>query len=50
MYEEDLFPVLRTLWVSIEMAFDHEEHRVDLCLTQILAGMLGTRPGALHQQ
>jgi hypothetical protein len=47
MYEEDLFQVLRTVWVSIEMRFDHEEHRVDLCLILILAGMLGTRPGAL---
>lgn len=35
------------VWVSIEMTFDHEEHRVDLCLILILAGMLGTRPGAL---
>ncbi|MCJ1478787.1 hypothetical protein MMC13_007471 [Lambiella insularis] len=47
MYEEDLFQVIKTVWVSTEMTFDHEQHRVDLSLILILAGMLGTRPGAL---
>lgn len=29
------------------MTFDYEQHRVDLSLILILAGMLGTRPGVL---
>ncbi|KAH7025324.1 hypothetical protein B0J12DRAFT_610384 [Macrophomina phaseolina] len=47
MHVEDLFEVLRTLWVSTEMAFDHERHRVQLSLIMLLAGITGSRPGAL---
>ncbi|EKG09599.1 hypothetical protein MPH_13344 [Macrophomina phaseolina MS6] len=47
MHVEDLFEVLRTLWVSTEMTFDHERHRVQLSLIMLLAGITGSRPGAL---
>lgn len=47
MHVEDLFEVLRTLWISTEMTFDHERHRTQLSLIMILAGITGSRPGAL---
>jgi hypothetical protein len=47
MYEEDLFVVVKAILVFPEISFDHEQHRADLSLVLILAGILGTRPGAL---
>ncbi|KAH7002679.1 hypothetical protein B0J12DRAFT_551472, partial [Macrophomina phaseolina] len=47
MHVEDLFEVLRTLWVSTEINFDHERHRTQLSLIMLLAGITGSRPGAL---
>lgn len=47
MHAEDLFEVLRTLWASTEMTFDHERHRTQLSLIMLLAGITGSRPGAL---
>lgn len=47
MYVEDLFEVLKTQWTSSEMTFDHERHRVELCLFLLLAGTTGNRPAAL---
>lgn len=47
MHVEDLFEVLRTLWVSTDMTFDHERHRTQLSLIMLLAGITGSRPGAL---
>lgn len=47
MHVEYLFEVLKTLWASTEMAFDHERHRTQLSLIMLLAGITGSRPGAL---
>lgn len=47
MHVEDLFEVLRTQWVSTEMTFNYERHRTQLSLIMLLAGITGSRPGAL---
>ncbi|KAB2569482.1 hypothetical protein DBV05_g11844 [Lasiodiplodia theobromae] len=47
MHVEDLFEVLKTLWTSTDMTFDHERHRTQLSLIMLLAGITGSRPGAL---
>lgn len=47
MRAEDLFELLKTLWVSKETRFNHERHRVQMALIMQLAGITGNRPGAL---
>ena len=47
MRAEDEFELLKTLWLSGEILFDHERHRVALALILQLAGITGNRPGAL---
>ena len=47
MRAEDEFELLKTLFVSTEMTFDHERHRVELALILQLAGITGNRPAAL---
>ncbi len=47
MRAEDLFELLKTLWVSNEIKFKHERHRVQLALIMQLAGITGNRSGAL---
>ena len=47
MRAEDEFELLKTLFLSVEIAFDHERHRVQLALIMQLAGITGNRPAAL---
>ena len=47
MRAEDEFELLKTLWSSPEMSFEHERLRVQLALIVQLAGITGNRPGAL---
>ncbi|KAK0858525.1 hypothetical protein LTR87_017765 [Friedmanniomyces endolithicus] len=47
MRAEDEFEMLRTLWGSSTLTFDHERQRVQLALIMQLAGITGTRPSAL---
>lgn len=44
---EDEFELLKTLWSSPLMRFQHERLRVQLALIAQLAGITGNRPGAL---
>ena len=44
---EDEFELLKTLYLSSEMTFNHERHRVQLALIIQLAGIIGNRPAAL---
>ena len=44
---EDEFELLRTLYCSSKMVFDHERHRIELALILQLAGITGNRPTAL---
>jgi integrase len=44
---EDEFALLKTLWCSSELAFDHERYRIQLALLLQLAGITGSRPDAL---
>ncbi|KAK5109961.1 hypothetical protein LTR85_001800 [Meristemomyces frigidus] len=44
---EDEFELLKTLWSSPSLTFDHERMRVQLALIAQLAGITGNRPGAL---
>ncbi|KAK3626089.1 hypothetical protein LTR22_023305 [Elasticomyces elasticus] len=41
------YTLLRTLWSSLSLIFNHERLRVQLALIAQLAGMSGNRPGAL---
>lgn len=47
MRAEDEFELLKTLYLSVEIIFDHERHRVELALIVQLAGITGNRPAAL---
>lgn len=47
MWAEDEFELLKTLFLSVEIVFDHERHRVQLALIMQLAGITGNRPAAL---
>lgn len=47
MRAEDEFELLKTLYLSSEMTFNHERHRVQLALIMQLAGITGNRPAAL---
>lgn len=47
MRAEDLFELLKTLWASNKIKFNHERHRVQLALILQLGGITGNRPGAL---
>ncbi|KAI9893013.1 MAG: hypothetical protein M1814_000897 [Vezdaea aestivalis] len=47
MRSEDEFELLKTLWLSTDMRFDHERHRLELAFILQLAGITGNRPGAL---
>ena len=47
MRAEDEFELLKTLYVSVEMIFDHERHRVELALILQLADITGNRPAVL---
>lgn len=47
MRAEDELELLKTPWLSYEIAFDHERHRIALGLILQLAGNTGNRPGAL---
>ena len=47
MRAEDEFELLKTLYLSTEMNFNHERHRVQLALIMQLAGITGNRPAAL---
>lgn len=47
MRAEDLFELLKTLWVSKEIRFSHERHRVQMALIIQLAGITENPPGAL---
>jgi len=47
MRAEDEFELLKTLYLSFEMTFNHERHRVQLTLIMQLAGITGNRPAAL---
>ena len=47
MRAEDEFELLKTLFLSVEIVFDHERHRVQLALIMQLAGITGNRPAAL---
>ena len=47
MRAEDEFELLKTLWLSEKIFFDHERHRIALALILQLAGITGNRPGAL---
>lgn len=47
MRAEDEFELLKTLYLSSEVTFNHEWHRVQLALIMQLAGIIGNRPAAL---
>ncbi|KAI9888214.1 MAG: hypothetical protein M1814_001087 [Vezdaea aestivalis] len=47
MRSEDEFELLKTLWTSNNMRFDHERHRLELACIVQLAGITGNRPDAL---
>ena len=47
MRTEDEFELLKTLYLSSEMTFNHERHRVQLALLVQLAGITGNRHAAL---
>ena len=47
MRAEDEFELLKTLFLSSEVVFSHERHRVQLALIMQLAGITGNRPAAL---
>ena len=47
MRAEAEFELLKTLYLSSEMTFNHERHRVQLALIMQLAGITGNRPAAL---
>ncbi|KAK4551680.1 hypothetical protein LTR86_010967 [Recurvomyces mirabilis] len=49
MRAEDEFELLKTLWESPEMTLQHERLRVQLALMIQLAGITGSRPGALRR-
>ncbi|KAK3669459.1 hypothetical protein LTR78_010645 [Recurvomyces mirabilis] len=49
MRAEDEFELLKTLWESPEMILQHERLRVQLALMIQLAGITGSRPGALRR-
>ncbi|KAK4570553.1 hypothetical protein LTR86_002635 [Recurvomyces mirabilis] len=49
MRAEDEFELLKTLWESPEMSLPHERLRVQLALMIQLAGITGSRPGALRR-
>ncbi len=44
MWVEDEFKLLKTLYLSVEMIFDHKRHRVQMALLMQLAN---NRPGLL---
>jgi len=46
MRAEDEFELLKTLYLSTEMNFNHERHRVQLASIMHLAGITGNRPAA----
>ena len=47
MRSEDEFELLKTLYYSTEIIFNHERYRVQLALIMQLAGITGNRPSAL---
>jgi len=47
MRAEDEFELLKTLFLSSEVMFNHERHRIQLALIMQLAGITGNRPAAL---
>ena len=47
MRAEDEFKLLRTLFCSTKMTFDHERYRVELALILQLADITGNRPAVL---
>ena len=47
MRAEDEFELLKTLWTSPDLSLDHERMRIQLALIVQLAGITGSRPGAL---
>ena len=44
---EDEFELLKTLWTSAEVTFNHERQRIQLALLHQIAGITGNRPDAL---
>ena len=47
MRAKNEFELLKTLWLSEEIIFDHEQHRIALALILQFVGITGNRPGAL---
>ena len=47
MRAEDEFELLKTLYLSSKIAFNHERHRVQLALIMQPVGTTGNRPAAL---
>lgn len=47
MRAEDEFELLKTLFLSVEIVFDHKRHRLQLALIMQLAGITSNRPAAL---
>ena len=47
MWAEDKFKLLKTLFLSVEVTFDHKQHCVQLALIMQLAGITENRPSAL---
>lgn len=47
MRAEDEFELLKTLFLSSEVTFNHERYRIQLALIMQLAGITGNRPAAL---
>ena len=47
MQAEDEFELLKTLWLSAEIMFNHEQHHIAFALILQLAGITGNQLGAL---
>ena len=47
MHIKDLFQLLKTLWISSKLKFNHERHRVQLALIIQLAKITENQPSAL---
>lgn len=47
MRSEDLFELEKTVLLSTDMAFEHEQLRIELMLYMQIAGNTGNRPGAI---
>ena len=47
MRAKDEFELLKTLFLSVKVTFNHERYRVQLALIMQLAGITGSRPSTL---